>query len=332
MALFFKKKRELHPLEALSQGYLQCSDCDQMLPLQQYEPLVAGKCDGCGSINFVPMRVGKFWLFYPLGGGGMGAVYKAYWEEKPDDFFAVKILPRQQTENPRLIEALEEEAAIIGALGQHPCIVSSVGAGFVDNEHYLATTFVDGERFDKRIERLGKVPEMDVLYIALRLIAAEAHIYNRGFLFRDLKPENIIITEADGAFLFDYGICMAVKTALEDPGDIVQGSVLYFPPERLGGEGEQVSSEIYCLGMVLYHALTGKPFFSANEIRGVARMHMREARLSSLEGKLKKVKPDIAVIIDRMTKRAPEDRYQNFAEAERDIFNVIRTRMAGGDA
>lgn len=318
----------MKPLDAFTQGAWVCTDCGYPSSLADYEPLVAGKCSHCGAVNFVPLKLGKFWLFYPLGGGGMGSVYKAYWEEQPDKFFAVKILPRNQKDNPRLIEALEEETRIIGALGEHPCIVSMVSAGCTDGEHYLATTYVDGERFDKRIERVGKLPENDVLLIGLRLLAAEAHIYNRGYLFRDLKPENIILTETEGAYLFDYGICMPVKEAMEEPGDVIQGSVLYFPPERIGGEGEQVSSEIYCLGMVLYHALTGKPFFTANEIRGIARMHLREARLSSLDSKLKRVKPDVAVIIDRMTKRAPEDRYQNFVEAERDIFNVLRQRLA----
>ena len=323
MAFLFQKKKEIHPLEAFSEGTFICSECNETSAFSDLTPLEMGRCPQCQAPNFIPRKINKFWLFYPLGGGGMGSVYKAYHLDYPDSLFAVKILPKGKKEDRGLLEALEHEARIVQELGEHPCIVNGVEIGHEDGEHYLASEFIEGERLDKRIERLGRLPEVEVLLIGLRLLSAETHIYNRGYLFRDLKPENVIISEDNGAYLYDYGICMTVEEALYVGGDLVEGSPFYMPPERLDGSGEGPSSEIYSLGMVLYHALAGKTYFSANELQQLTRQLMRTVRLTNVKGKMQTISPDIAVILDKMIKREPEERYQTFFEVERDIFKIL---------
>ena len=323
MAFLFPKKREIHPIETFTEGALICSECEKRAVLSEFSPLEMGRCPTCNAPNFIPQKINKFWLFYPLGGGGMGAVYKAYHVDYPDSLFAVKVLPREQKNNPALIEGLKKEARIVTDLGEHPCMVNGVETGYEDGEHYLASEFIDGERLDKRIERLGKLPEFEVLLIALCLLSAETHIYNCGYLFRDLKPENVLITEDSGAHLYDYGICMTIEEALYEGGDIVEGSPFYMPPERLAGSGEGPYSEIYSLGMLLYHALVGRTYFSANELKQLARQLMRTMRLTNVQGKMKKIRPEMAEILDKMIKREPTDRYQSFIEVEKDIFRVV---------
>ena len=235
MAFFFQKKE--NPLPVFTQGAFICAKCGKYIPLAGYTPLGMGQCSSCGSPNFIPQRISKFWLFYPLGGGGMGAVYKAYHEDYPDQFFAVKVLPRDKKADPELIQNLLSETETVANLGQHPCIIYSVANGCEDGEYFLATQFIEGERLDKRIERMKTLPEYEVLLIGLRLLSAEAHIYNQGYLFRDMKPENVMITEIEGAYLYDYGICVTVEEGLNDGGEFVEGSPFYMPPERLSGGG-----------------------------------------------------------------------------------------------
>jgi len=323
MAFFFSKKTT-HPLEAFSRGTFICSSCKKETPLEGFNPLEMGRCQTCDAPNFIPQNINGFWLFYPLGGGGMGAVYKAYHESYPDDFFAVKILPRDKKEDPELIQNLQSEAETVANLGYHPCLINGIENGYEDGEHYLVTEFIAGERLDKKIERLGTLPHIEVLLIALRLLAAETHIYNRGYLFRDLKPENVIITEDKGAYLYDYGICISIEEAINDNVEFVEGSPFYMPPERLSGGGERACSEIYSLGMVLYNAMAGKTYFSANELKQLARQLTSVARLSNLDSKMKTIEPEIAKMIDKMIKREPERRHQNFIEVEQDILAIIR--------
>ena len=90
---------------------------------------------------------------------------------------------------------------------------------------------------------------------------------------------------------------------------------------------ESAASEIYSLGMVLYYATMGENYFSAKEVMQIARQHVRQARLSSKDHKMKDVSPDIAAIIDKMIKRDIDQRYQSFLEVERDVLRVLRDRL-----
>jgi len=207
--------------------------------------------------------------------------------------------------------------------------VNMAGGGCENGEFFLALEFVAGERLDLRIERLGRIPVNEVLFIGLRLLTALSHIHNRGYLYRDLKPENVIMTEDRGAVLFDYGICMPVQEAMTNDSDSIQGTPLYLPPERLLGEGEQARSEIYSLGMVLFHAATGHPFvdsqLSLDELKAVLKQHLSALRTG---GGLKEILDrDLQGVIEKMIEREPHRRYQAYVDAERDLIRALRSRF-----
>ncbi|MEM2915448.1 MAG: serine/threonine-protein kinase, partial [Candidatus Bathyarchaeia archaeon] len=191
-----------------------------------------------------------------------------------------------------------------------------------------ATRFIAGESLDERIMRLGKLPEVEVLFIALRILSAEYHIYSKGFLYRDLKPENILISPEEGCFLCDFGICLPIEEARKaDTGDIIQGSPLYLPPERLLGEGEDIYSEIYSLGLVMYHTLVGKPFFEGDDVDQIAKMHVDPPPAAYFNERFQLISPDLARVIAKMIRREPKDRYQTFLEVERDLFAILTMRI-----
>jgi serine/threonine-protein kinase len=322
MALFYRKKDE-HPVTMYQRETALCGGCQQEVAFAGREPLTAMPCPQCGAGVTVPHYLNGYWLFHPIGGGGMGMVYQAWHEEDMEQIFAIKILPRDQRENPTLIETLEREFGIISSLGEHPCIVNAVETGrSPDGELFLAMPYVEGERLDEKVKRAGRLPEREVVLIGLRILSGEAHIYNHGYLFRDLKPENVLVKPGEGATLFDYGICMTIEEAERDPGDIIQGSPIYFPPERLTGEGERANSEIYSLGMVLYHCLAGQPYFTSTEINTIARQHIRSTRLS--DAKMQSISPYFAAVIEKMIRREPRERYQTFLEAERALYQILQ--------
>lgn len=318
---------------ALQQGKLRCPSCGRMNGFDTLEPLELTRCSNakCNDMLMVPLHLAGFWLSKPLGAGGMGATYQAWRvdDQDPNRSYAVKVLPRDNKHNPKLIANIERESEIVMSLGEHPCIAHGIAAGKVDDEYYLASRYVDGERLDVRIERMRRMPELESIAVALRILAAETHIYNQGYLFRDLKPQNIIVA-AEGAFLFDFGICEKLAACLIDDGaDSVQGSAIYIPPERLTGEGERASAEIYSLGMVLYQMLKGEPYFNSSEIASLARQHVRSMRLANSEDKMKKIAPDTAEVIYKMIARDVAERFQNYAEVEYHLGRIIANRLAG---
>jgi serine/threonine-protein kinase len=308
---------------AYTRGKGLCANCRQEYSVVGNPVLSPLPCPDCGAFNHVPRKMGEYWLFEPVGGGAMGAVYKAHRDDGSPDLYAVKIPPAEFRNDKQYVEDLRREFRIIMEMGNHPCIVSAIDSGAVGNECFLVMEYIHGERLDHRILQLGRLPEKEVITLALRLIAAEAHVYNQGYLFRDLKPENIIVTE-DGARLFDYGITKEVAAALEDPGDIIRGSPMYMPPERLTGEGERVCSEIYSLGMVLFHCLTGQPYFSGTGTEEIAAQHISVKDDEELSKRLGDVNQNWAKVIGKMIKRDMRKRPQTFAEAEADLLRMLK--------
>ncbi len=304
--------------DAFAQGRVPCQQCKFEIPMKGLQQLRMVECPACKAVTFVPLQVGRFWLFEPLGGGGMGSVYRALCSEVPDQYFAVKVLSRIEKTKPANIHALLNEARIGKLIGDHPCLVKCVDSGCQNGEYYSAMELVEGERLDKRIDRLGRLPELQVLQIGLHILAAEQHIFKCGYLYRDLKPENIIINNDGYAILFDYGLCKPRDEALHPQDEFVSGSPYYLPPERLLGKGEDASSEIYSLGMVIYYALSGQTYFDADEVEALAKRHVSKVRLS-VSSKLRGFPEDLVELLTKMIRQEPEERFQSFHEVARAI-------------
>ena len=327
--MFGRKKKETE-LNDLLEGCVICPQCQKKASINDKTPLSVTSCDSCSKGHiFVPMKIADLWLYKPLGGGAMGAVYKGFIERYPDLPVAVKILPRDQRYNPTLIANLQNEITIINDLGQHPCIVSIIDAGCDDDDYFLATEFIEGERLDKRINRLKKLPIVEVVSIGLRLLQGLTHIWNQGYLFRDMKPENTIVND-EGAYIFDYGICQRIEDAYKDQGDLVEGSPLYLPPERMVGDVEKAYSEIYSLGMVLFHCIKGEPFYKAKEANALARQHVRTLRLSNMtKERMEDIPPELSSVLKNMIAREPNQRYQSFLDVELAFTQVLLRFLKG---
>jgi len=311
-------------MRALAKGVLPCSECGAEMPLADLPPLQMARCPKCEAANFVPQKVGNFWLVYPAGGGGMGSVYQAYHVEVPNKRFAVKLLARSEKNNPARIHALILEAETARQLAVHPGIVTYAGSGYVDGEYFFAMEYVPGDRLDELIDRFGQLPPDFAVLTVLYVLAAEEHIYGKGFLYRDLKPENILITPDGRAVLLDYGLCLPREQALNPSDEFVTGSPYYLPPERLWGMGEDAYSEIYSLGMVMYYALTGNTFFNAEEVEELAKKHISKMRLS-VTSRMRGFEPRLVDVLDRMIQQEPEKRYPTFEELAADLYDVYQS-------
>ncbi|MEM4248291.1 MAG: serine/threonine-protein kinase, partial [Candidatus Nanoarchaeia archaeon] len=227
------------------------------------------------------------------------------------------------------IHALLNEAAIGKSFGKHPHLIPVVDYGNCGDEYFSAMEFVEGKRLDQIIDEKITVSQKFAMLWGLQLLSAEQRIYDCGYLFRDIKPQNIIIDKNRNARLFDYGLCMPIETAAQiNSSETVEGSPIYMPPERIVGYPEAMNSEIYSIGMVLFHLLAGKPYYSAEDAYNLAKKHVASIRVANVASRMpKNISTEITKLIDKMIARNPQERFQTYKEVACEmnrIFNSLK--------
>jgi len=317
-------------LDYLEDGFILCSNCGTRIHLDNSIPLSISKCPGCSSSNFIPLLIKDYWLYEPLGGGGMGSVYHAFNRHDSAIEYAVKILPRKLKNDNFLIESLITEARTGSKFGNHPHLTKVYEYGLWLEEYYAVYEFIEGIRLDQIIESPVKRPDSQILLWSLQILSAEQHMYDCGYLFRDLKPQNVLIDRDGNVKMIDYGLAIPVQEAINgSKADQILGSPHYIPPERIVGAPESQYSEIYSLGMLMFHMISGPTFYSAEDIKHLVEKHVLSLRMNNSLGKLPaKTNPEIVRILNKMIKRDPSQRYQSYKELGAELFREYKNMAA----
>lgn len=209
-------------------------------------------------------QIGPFQVVRQLGAGGMGEVYEAS-DTRLRRRVAIKI-PKTQSQEEAARKRFLKEARSCAAL-HHPGICSIFDVGEFAGRPYLCIQFIEGKSLHELIRSNGPLTDGAAAVLIAQVAEALAHAHDRGILHRDLKPANIMIA-ADGApVVMDFGLAgslepAADETRLTQPGMLI-GTPAYMSPEQADGDPERLvcQSDIYSLGAVLYHILTGRPPF-----------------------------------------------------------------------
>jgi serine/threonine protein kinase len=268
-------------------------------------------CTNCGKAVFYPRKIHEYVLYRELGQGGVGRVFKAA-KLTGAARFAVKLargggLPATPTKHHPLLR----EAEAGRALGVHPHLIEIIDFGICGGDVYLVSPFVEGTRLDQIIRMNVRFGERRSLEILRQLLDAELHIVGKGYLYRDIKPENILIEPSGGVRLLDYGLCIPQSQAIsppEIPPDEFEGSPYYIPPERIRGLPESEVSEIYSLGMLLFHMLNGKPYGASTSHEAILQEHLLPNR-DPVSTRLTTCSRETCAMIDRMIAADPAARH-----------------------
>jgi serine/threonine protein kinase len=313
-------------LKDLEQGFIICESCGCKVLIKDNISLSIAKCPACSTSNFIPMLIKDYWLYEPLGGGGMGCVYHAFHRCDSKLEFAVKVLNREKKNDKFLIDSLMEEAKIGFRFRNHPHLTKVYEYGIWKEEYYAVYEFIDGIRLDQIIESPLQRTDKQIILWALQLLSAEQHIFDSGYLFRDLKPQNVIIDRNGNVKMIDYGLAISIEKAINgDNSDHIVGSPHYIPPERIEGAPESQYSEIYSLGMLMYHLISRKTYYSSEDIRKLVEKHVTSLRMADALSKLPpKTNPEIARILIKMIRREPALRYQSYKELGAELFREFK--------
>jgi serine/threonine-protein kinase len=221
--------------------------------------------------------VGGFEVLSKIGQGAMGAVFKAR-QVSVDRIVALKILPRRLARDPQFVQRFLREARSAARLN-HTNIVQAIDAGQAAGYHYFAMEFVDGQSLADRLAEHGRLPEQKALAVIRDVLSGLACAHRAGIIHRDVKPDNILITSAGVAKLADLGLArenLAARSDLTGTG-VALGTPNYISPEQVRGD-DQIDgrADLYSVGAMLFHLLTGQPPFVGTTSAVVMSQHLTE--------------------------------------------------------
>jgi cytochrome c peroxidase len=232
-------------------------------PKTAFPPAVAGAfnetIDWKGTS--APPIIPGYEILREVGRGGMGVVYKAR-ELKLNRIVALKMILGGSCSSPDQLARFQTEAQAVAQL-HHPNIVQIFAVDEFEGRPYCAFEYVDGGSLSGKILRNAQ-PSREAAELIEKLARAIHGAHQRGIVHRDLKPDNILLTADGTPKISDFGLAKRLES---DSGNTQTGSILgtpaYMAPEQAAGKSRQVgpACDIWALGAILYHLLTGHPPF-----------------------------------------------------------------------
>ncbi|WP_067692540.1 serine/threonine-protein kinase [Nocardia jejuensis] len=267
---------------------------------------------------------GPYELRSLLGRGGMGEVYEAY-DTSKDRVVALKLLPPELAKDPSYQERFRRESQAAARLAE-PHIIPIHDWGEIDGQLYIDMRLVRGQDLHSLLDASGPMPPLRAVNIVEQIAAALDAAHYSGLVHRDVKPANILVTDADFAYLADFGIARAEgDTTITMTGTAV-GSYAYMAPERFDDAGPVTGrADLYSLGCVLHECLTGAKPFPAHNMSLLIRAHISEPppRASTLHDG---IPPALDTVVARALAKDPNGRFVTAGEFAR----AARAALAGG--
>ncbi len=247
---------------------------------------------------------GKYEILKLIGQGGMSKVYLAM-DKRLNKQWAVKEIEKRARDknNEVIIQSAIAEANMIKKL-DHPALPRIVD--IIDNGQviYVIMDYIEGEPLSTILDEYGAQPQDLVIEWAKQLceVLDYLHTCDPPIIYRDMKPANVMLKPDGNLKLIDFGIAREYKE--QNLADTVSlGTKGYAAPEQFGGKGQtDPRTDVYCLGVTLYHLVTGQ-----NPCEPPYELYPIRYWNPQLSGGLER-------IIQKCTQLNPEDRYQSCAE------------------
>ena len=268
-------------------------------------------------------RLGDYQLDEFVGGGGMGAVFKAL-DTTLNRTVAVKVLAGHQATDEEMLRRFRNEAQSAARLNHENIgLVHAVGSS--DGWHYIVFEYIKGTNLRDIVRQRGPLGFAAVIDISLQIAAALEHASQRNVTHRDIKPSNIIITPAGRAKLVDMGLARLQHVGGEQDltvSGMTLGTFDYISPEQArDARAADIRSDLYSLGCTMFFMLVGRAPFADGTMVQKLLQHQQEPA-PAIEAIRTDVPRRLAAAIRRLMAKRPADRFERPAALEVELIAI----------
>ena len=282
--------------------------------------------------SLVGKEFGNYRLAEVLGKGGTSVVHRAI-HKSIESEVAIKILHRSAS--PEMVKRFFHEAVAASQI-RHPGIVSVFDYGQQsDGIAYLVMELLQGENLGHRLRRRGRLDSIEAARLMRQVCGALFAAHEADIVHRDIKPQNLFIVRdpdvvgGERIKILDFGVAklLAAGPAVDD-ANVLLGTPIYMAPEQFhGGEHADCRTDVYQVGAVLYHVITGHPPFP-----DVAQRMRRLAEGGpDIRPRLDGSPPGMDSVILRCLQRDPAKRYRDVRTLEEDLRGCLWEPTDGAD-
>lgn len=271
----------------------------------------------------LPFQMGDYLLHEELGRGGMGIVYRATRLNDGAEVALKMMLKGDFASEPEL-QRFKTEALAISRL-THPNIVPIYEIGEHQGRPYFCMKLVAGLTLAERLSR-GPVPPRRAAQLLMEVSQAIDCAHDQGILHRDLKPSNVLLDDGGVPYVADFGLAKFERDlqGLTRSGAVL-GTPSYIAPEQAAGVRGEVNqaSDVYSLGAILYHMLTGRPpFLGATPMDTVLMVLEQDPMNPSVLNR--RVDRSLEMIAMRCLQKPQDLRYASAGDLANDLSAYLR--------
>lgn len=266
-------------------------------------------------------KIGKYEIMEKIGEGGFGIVFKAN-DTSLDRTVALKQLKLEFAASPEYLERFRQESRLMGSMS-HPNIMKILEVVEENGRYFLVMDYMSNGSLADRLVAGEPLSLKETLNILEPIAKAIDYAHSKHLIHRDIKPSNILFMEDDDPVISDFGLVKIMDTRGLSTTGVSLGTPEYMAPEQILCRELTTAVDVYALGVVAFHMLSGALPFSGNTPFEVQEGHVHKD-LPDIVSLNPHLPAEFSAVFEKALHKEPEQRYASAKDFLHDLDIVTR--------